>query len=76
MAAFTGSQPIGTTETATTFILNNTSIVNFKNFFNQLSASFQHTVADFIGDSPLQQINNRSITSTNSQAYTTYPKIP
>jgi hypothetical protein len=77
MAAFIGDQPIGTTATATTFILDNTnSIVSFKNFFNQLSAPYAHVQLNFLGDPSIGPINTRPMTSINAQAYTTYPKIP
>lgn len=77
MAAFIGDQPIGTVATATTFTIENTnSIVNFKNFLNQLSAPYQHIQLYFMGDPPVQPPNTRPITSINAKAYTTYPKMP
>jgi hypothetical protein len=78
MAAFTGSQPIGTVATATTFTLANTaSFLSFKNLLTHSSAVYTFFPTNYLGDAPTTgPINTRPITSINAKAYTTYPKMP
>ena len=84
MAAYTGDQPNIANATSTSFVPS-TNLLNFLNFNLILNSNNYVTETFFqdpyetayVGDTfRVLSFTSKPITSTNAQAYTTYPKIP
>ena len=75
MAAYTGSQPEFTTANATSF---SPPTYGFPlNWPSQSTATYAILLRSYTGEIPVSfETSVRPLTSTNLQAYTTYPKIP
>lgn len=77
MAAYTSDQPAFTTTTSTTFNANFTLYNSYPYFINIVSQTYTLLLKQYFSDAPLNiTLTNKLTTSTNLQAYTTYPKTP
>jgi len=79
MTAYTGNQPQLTTATSITFLLNNISLFYLypNNNNSYTAATYVPFLIQYYGDTTTNFASSyKSLTSTNLQTYTTYPKTP